>query len=121
MIAKATLLDDIGQSEDDEEYIEYMQTLLMVINRAQQLWLEEAHWQKSIEVIVKKYFKLFIAAGLHNPGPRLLQVIKSFFFFFSRTKTTFNIPSLSDNEENKDSSESSDIEEEVDDKMPTDA
>ena len=34
MIAKATLLDDVGQSEDDEEYIEYMQTLLMVINRA---------------------------------------------------------------------------------------
>lgn len=34
MIDKATLLDDVGQSEDDEEYIEYMQTLLMVINRA---------------------------------------------------------------------------------------
>jgi len=24
MIAKATLLDDIGQSEDDEQYVEYM-------------------------------------------------------------------------------------------------
>ncbi len=54
--------------------------------------------------MIKKYFKLFVAAGLHNPGPRLMQVIKSFFFFFARTNTGFNIPPISneDEEEEKD-------------------
>jgi len=48
---------------------------------------------------MKQTFKGFVAAGLHNPGARLMSVMRAFYLFFARAKVTFIVPLVSDNEE----------------------
>eukprot|EP00347_Sterkiella_histriomuscorum_P010799 403374879 len=89
IIAKLTLLLDLNQAEDTEEYVEYMQTISTIVQRALYICILAPEHEKTLSPILKKYFKLFLAAGFHNPGPKLMKVVKSFFMFFARTKTMF--------------------------------
>lgn len=59
--------------------------------------------------MMKKYFKIFVAAGYHNPGPKLQSVFRAFYLFFAKTKFKFDIGN-DDNENDIDDESNSDSE-----------
>ncbi|CDW72640.1 UNKNOWN [Stylonychia lemnae] len=118
VVAKATLQDDQGQSEDDDEYLEYMQTISEIVDRATFLSILDESKVDQLKVIIKKHFNQFALGGLHNPGKRLMSVMKSFYMFFTTNQVQFNFEEPTTEQQkkntklNESSSESEDEQEE---------